>query len=116
MLSTLSQIGIAKLQAEPSPDEGAELASKLAHEIDSPKLNENKLKLAQDIVRIMANDIETAVRQALWQSLRRATRLRHDRERYPARMIERVHTQYENFGPEHLDDFLDKLGDILNTA
>lgn len=40
----------------------------------------------------------------------------HDRERYRARVIERVLTQYEDFGPEDLDYLLDKLGDVLTVA
>ena len=40
----------------------------------------------------------------------------NDRERYQARVIERVLTQYEDFGAEDLDYLLDKLGDVLGTA
>ncbi len=40
----------------------------------------------------------------------------NDRERYRARVIERVLTQYEDFGSEDLDYLLDKLGDILTPA
>ena len=39
-----------------------------------------------------------------------------DRERYKARVIERVLTQYEDFGQEDLDYLLDKLGDVLSPA
>jgi len=31
-------------------------------------------------------------------------------------VIERVLTQYEDFGAEDLDYLLDKLGDVLSTA
>lgn len=78
MSSSLSQADVAKLLAEPSPQVRTELASKLAREIDSPLLNDTELQLAQDIVRIMAKDVEVTVRVALSQSLRRATRLPHD--------------------------------------
>ena len=40
----------------------------------------------------------------------------HDRERYRARVIERILTQYEDFGQEDLDYLLDKLGDVLKAA
>jgi len=78
MASSLSQADVSKLLAEPSPHVRAELAGKLAIEIDNTQLTETELKLAQDIVRVMAKDVETTVRQALSQSLRRATRLPHD--------------------------------------
>lgn len=40
----------------------------------------------------------------------------HDRERYQARMIERILTQYEEFGQDDLDFLLDRLGDLLEKA
>ena len=78
MASTLSQADVAKLLAEPSPHVRSELAGKLAQELDSPRLTEHELTLAQDIVRVMAKDVEVTVRQALAQSLRKAARLPHD--------------------------------------
>ena len=78
MVLSLTQADVAKLLAEPSAVVRAELAGKLATEIDSPRLSETELQLAQDIVRAMAKDVEVSVRQALSQSLRRATRLPHD--------------------------------------
>src|SRR5262249_6163894 len=39
-----------------------------------------------------------------------------DRERYRARIIERILTQYEDLGPEDLEYLLEKLGDVLNAA
>jgi uncharacterized protein (DUF2336 family) len=78
MTSNLTQADVAKLLAEPSPLVRAELAGKLAVELDSPRLSESELSIAQDIVRVMAKDIETSVRQALSQSLRKATKLPHD--------------------------------------
>ncbi len=78
MASTLSQNDVAKLLAEPSPEVRSELAGKLAVELDSPRLTESELVLAQDIVRIMAKDAETMVRKSLAESLRKAVRLPHD--------------------------------------
>jgi uncharacterized protein (DUF2336 family) len=78
MNSTLTQADVAKLLAEPSSAVRAELAGKMAQEIENPDLNASETALAQDIVRIMAKDVETSVRQALSQNLRSATRLPHD--------------------------------------
>ncbi|MDR3450474.1 MAG: DUF2336 domain-containing protein [Alphaproteobacteria bacterium] len=78
MQTTLTQADVAKLLAEPSATVRAELAGKLAVQIEDPNLTASETKLAQDIVRIMAKDVETSVRQALSQNLRNATRLPHD--------------------------------------
>ena len=78
MQSILTKDDVAKLLAEPSPAARAELAGKLAIEIDNPNLSESETALARDIVRLMAKDVEVSVRQALSENLRGATRLPHD--------------------------------------
>ena len=76
--STLTQADVDKLLAEPSPAVRAELAGKLGKEIEDPSLNANEMALAQDIVRIMARDVESNVRIALSKNLRNAANLPHD--------------------------------------
>lgn len=76
--SGLTPADVAKLLAEPSAKVRAELAGKLAYEIDDPHLKDSEVEIAQDIVRIMARDAETSVRQALAENLRKASRLPHD--------------------------------------
>lgn len=76
--STLTQEDVARLLAEPSPAIRAELADKIGKEIENPELNEAETALAQDIVRIMAKDVEANVRIALAQNLRNAIHLPHD--------------------------------------
>jgi uncharacterized protein (DUF2336 family) len=78
MTSQLSQADVVRLLQEPSPLIRAEVAGKVATEIDNNTLNEKELSLVHDIVRIMAKDVETQVRQSLSLSLRHATRLPHD--------------------------------------
>lgn len=78
MASSLSQSDVARLLAEPSASTRAELAGKLGTELDSPKLAAHELELAQDIVRILAKDIEVGVRTALALSVRAARNLPHD--------------------------------------
>lgn len=77
-MSSLSQSDVARLMTEPSAAVRAELASKLAVDIDDPALSDSEIKLAQDIIRILASDIEVAVRQTVSQSLRSSGRLPHD--------------------------------------
>lgn len=78
MSSHLTKDDVERLLKEPSPVVRAEVAGKLAQEIDSPKLSESELNLAHDVVRLMAHDVEVSVRQSLAQNLRRAERLPHD--------------------------------------
>lgn len=78
MVSSLSQADVARLLAEPSASVRAEVADKLAREIDSTSLTATELSLAHDIVRLMARDVELAVRRSLSESLRRARHLPHD--------------------------------------
>lgn len=78
MASSLTRADVARLLAEPSTSVRAEVADKLAREIDSTALTEAELRLAHDIVRIMARDVELAVRRALSHSLRHARHLPHD--------------------------------------
>ena len=73
MASSLTQADVARLLAEPSAAARAEVADKLAREIDSTLLTAAELRIAHDIVRIMAQDAELAVRRALSHSLRSAT-------------------------------------------
>jgi hypothetical protein len=40
----------------------------------------------------------------------------HDRERFRARVIERILTQYEDLGPDDVDYLLDKLTSSLHPA
>jgi uncharacterized protein (DUF2336 family) len=78
MPSILNQADVAKLMSEPSPHVRAEVAGKLAQEFENEKLTESEIKIAQDIIRVMAKDVESSVRQALSQSLRKTPHLPHD--------------------------------------
>jgi len=78
MASTLSPADVARLLAEPSVAVRAELAQKVAVEIDNTRLTPVELEIAQDIARVMARDVALTVRRALAESLRRAVRLPRD--------------------------------------
>jgi uncharacterized protein (DUF2336 family) len=78
MTSTLTQADVARLLAEPSVEVRAELAAKMAQEIDSTHLTPDELAIAQDIARLMARDVAETVRRALAESLRRAAHLPRD--------------------------------------
>ena len=77
-MSSLSQSDVERLLAEPSAHVRAEVAGKLAREIDNPALSPTEVAMAQEVVRLLANDIEATVRRTISQSLRRSNRLPHD--------------------------------------
>ena len=74
----LTHADVARLLAEPSAAVRADVADKLARELDRAQLNDAELQIAQDIVRAMARDVELAVRRALANSLRRTRNLPRD--------------------------------------
>ena len=78
MASHLSKEDVQRLLKEPSAAVRAEVAGKLALDIDNPVLTESETVMAHEVVRLMAKDIEASVRMALSQNLRRAARLPHD--------------------------------------
>ena len=78
MASPLTQTDVARLLAKPSVAVRAEVAGKLAQEIDRPVLRDAELRIAHDVLRILAKDVELEVRSALSVSLRSARRLPHD--------------------------------------
>ena len=78
MSSSLSHTDVARLIAEPAASTRAQLAGKLGPELDSARLTAAELDLAQDIVRILAKDVEDSVRAALSQSVLSSRHLPRD--------------------------------------
>ena len=78
MAASLTQHDVLRLLAEPSPGSRVELADKLAADLTGGALAAGEVTLAQDIVRILAGDVEARVRAALSHGLRHARTLPHD--------------------------------------
>ncbi len=78
MATSLSQADVDRLLTNSSAQMRAEVAGKLGGDLDSPNLTDAELRTAQDIIRIIAKDVEVTVRTALSKSLRHAARLPHD--------------------------------------
>ena len=106
MTSSLSQADLARLLAEPSVDVRAELAIKIAQEIESAEVTPDELAIAQDIARIMAQDVAAAVRRALAEGLRRAPHLPRDVALRLARDVEAVALPILSASPALADDDL----------
>jgi len=78
MASHLTKEDVQRLLVEPSASVRAEVAGKLAQDINNPVLTESEAALAHEVVRLMAKDVESSVRMALSQNLRNAAKLPHD--------------------------------------
>lgn len=78
MPGTLSHADVERLVADPSAEARSVLAGKLGEEMTEAGLAPGELALAQDIVRVLARDVEVAVRTALATSVRGARDLPHD--------------------------------------
>ena len=78
MTVSLTAADVARLLTDPSADARQDLAHKLGEHLTEPTIAPSELALAQDIVRLLAKDIESAVRVALSSSLRRSPHLPHD--------------------------------------
>ena len=76
--------------AEPSPDVRAELAGKVAADLSANGLTPTEVRLAQDIVRALARDVEEAVRASLSRALRHSPNLPRDVARKLANDVEFV--------------------------
>lgn len=90
MATSLSSADVALLMAEPSADLRADLATKIAADLSSHALTVAEVKLGQDIVRILARDVEESVRAALSRGLRHSTNLPRDVARKLAADVEYV--------------------------
>lgn len=78
MSAALTQSDVARLLAEPSPDVRAEIAHKVSVTLAGGDIASDEIALAQDIVRILARDVEVRVRAAVAQNLRHARTLPRD--------------------------------------
>src|ERR1700761_2838045 len=90
MTPSLSPQDVARLIAEPSPDLRAELAGKVAADLSANGLTQAEVKLAQDIVRILARDVEETVRASVSRALRHSPNLPRDVARKLAEDVEFV--------------------------
>jgi uncharacterized protein (DUF2336 family) len=90
MAASLSPQDVARLLAEPSADVRAELAGKVSADLSANGLTPAEVKLALDIVRILARDVEETVRASLSRGLRHSPHLPRDVARRLAQDVEYV--------------------------
>jgi len=90
MAASLSSVDVARLMAEPSAELRAELAGKIGSDLSRPELTATEIKLGQDIVRILARDVEEKVRASLSRAIRHSPNLPRDVARRLAEDVEFV--------------------------
>lgn len=78
MTNTLSTTDVERLLADPSVDTRAEVATKLAQQIDGSSLTPEERSIAEDIIRVLSRDAALRVRQALSEHLKESRSLPHD--------------------------------------
>jgi len=78
MVGNLSQEDVARLMTDPSPENRAATAEKVAQQFGEGELSEAEGQLAQEIFQIMVKDAETRVREALAKNLQSAPNLPRD--------------------------------------
>ncbi len=78
MAAALTPADVTRLLSEQSQDMRAELADKIAETMGGTNLAPGEVALAQDIVRILARDVEATVRATLSRGLRHSRELPHD--------------------------------------
>jgi len=106
MTQALSDADVARLLADPSARNRASLAEKLAHDLDGDRLGDDAMTLAQDVVRLLARDVEVAVRAAVSHSLRHSRHLPRDVALRLAHDIEAVSLPLLAHSPMLTDDDL----------
>ena len=77
-VDNLSKADVAKLLSDPTPDNRAATAAKVAGAFDPGKLSPTERALAEEIFRLMVKDAEVRVRQALTENLKQNGNVPHD--------------------------------------
>lgn len=78
MSQSLTSADVARLLSDPSAEARADLADRLGRQFSDDTLAPGELAIAQDIVRMLARDVETAVRATLAHNIRASRHLPHD--------------------------------------
>ncbi len=74
----LTREDVNELLANPSVDTRAGLAGKVASQMEASELTDDSRRLAEDIIRVMAQDASSIVREALANNLKTSQHLPHD--------------------------------------
>ena len=113
MTSDLSHADVQRLLSDPSADTRAAVATKIARNIDA-ELSDSERRLAEEIVRVMAQDASRTVREALSASVKTSKQLPHDVAVQLAKDIDEVALPILEFSEVLTDN--DLIDIVRNTA
>ena len=74
----LTEDDVKKLMQDPSVDNRAEAATKIASQFEKGKLSDGERKIAEEIFRIMVEDAEVRVRESISKQLKECPDVPHD--------------------------------------
>ncbi len=106
MNETLSIADVHKLLEDPSADNRAETARKVATGFGDGVLSERERVIAEDIFKVMVRDVEMRVREALSVNLRNCAFISHDIARALAEDVDQVALPMLQFSTVLTDDDL----------
>jgi len=78
MTSSLSKADVVRLLTDSSVETRADVAAKVAREVDGDALTAEERAIAEDLLRALSRDAAPRVRQALAEELKQSRRLPHD--------------------------------------
>jgi uncharacterized protein (DUF2336 family) len=78
MTGMLSKSDVERLLKDPSLDTRADVAAKVARQVDGSALSPQERAIAEDIIRVLSRDAALRVRQTLSEQLKESRHLPHD--------------------------------------
>ena len=102
----LTKDDVSKLMSDPSADNRAKTAAKVAGDFDSGALSDSERQIAEEIFRFMVKDAEVRVREALAQNLKESPDLPHDVALSLAQDVDQVALPILQFSDVLTDDDL----------
>lgn len=116
MAGILTEADVARLLTDRSPDTRVSTAEKIASEFTQGNLSQRERTLAVEIFRLMMQDAETRVRQALAQELKACPYLPHELANLMANDVEQVAVPVLQFSAVLTDADLIDIVETLNRS
>lgn len=116
MAGILTEADVARLLTDRSPDTRVSTAEKIATEFNQGNLSQRERTLAVEIFRLMMQDAETRVRQALAQELKACPYLPHELATLMANDVEQVAVPVLQFSAVLTDADLIDIVQTLNRS
>ncbi len=113
MKASLTKADVEKLMCDPSPETRAGTIGKIASNFGSGGFSDSERRLAEEIFRIMARDVEVQVREALSVHLKECPQIPHDVALSLAKDVDSVAIPVIEFSQVLTDD---DLVEIINAS